>query len=68
MGTPPLFPAMPRLKVPAGVVVKVVTVMVDVPLPAMVAGLNDAVAPEGKPVALKGTLPVKPLRAVTVMV
>ena len=31
-------------------------------------GLNDAVAPAGRPVTLKATVPVKPVPAVTVAV
>jgi hypothetical protein len=48
----------------AALVAVSVSVLVDVAL----AGLNDAVTPVGKPVALKATLPLNPPRGVTVMV
>jgi hypothetical protein len=60
----PLTPVRVKVKVPAGVDAAVVTVSVDEPLPVIEVGLNAAVAPVGKPLALKLTTPVKPLRAV----
>ena len=62
------MPVTVKLVVPVGVAPEVVTVIVDVPAPVMLAGLNEAVAPAGSPELLSGTFPVKPLRAVTVMV
>jgi hypothetical protein len=54
--------------VPAGVVAFVVTVSVLEPDGVTETGLNDLVAPEGNPVALKATVPVKPVPAVTIAV
>jgi hypothetical protein len=42
--------------------------MVLFPEPAIEAGLNVALAPDGSPLALKLTLPVKPPDGVTVAV
>src|SRR5262249_52931936 len=50
--------------VPTGVVVDVVTVIVEAPVAAF--GLNDADAPIGRPLALSETAPVKPPAGVTV--
>jgi hypothetical protein len=55
-------------EVPAGVLLPVSTVMVVDPLPVTVVGLKLAVAPAGRPEALKLTVPVKPFTAVVVMV
>ena len=57
-----------RVEVAAGVVVLVVTVIVDVPLVVTVVGLKLAEAPEGNPLALNVTVPVNPLRAPIVTV
>jgi len=67
-GAPPLFPITLKVEVPAGVPVEVVTVIVDVPALVVLAGLNVAVTPAGKPELLNGTLPVNPFSAVTVTV
>ena len=64
----PLVPFTAIVFVPAGVEANVVTVMVEGPEPATEAGLKLAVAPVGKPVALKVTDPLKPLMALTVAV
>jgi hypothetical protein len=61
----PLVPVIVRFELPPGVVAEVVTVSVELPLPVIEAGLNDAVAPVGKPLALKLTVPVKPFTAAT---
>ena len=53
---------------PAGVEPEVDTVTVVEPEPATDPGLNDAVAPVGRPEALNVTVPLKPLVAVTVAV
>lgn len=65
---PPLFPVTVKVEVPPGVAPVVLTVRVEVPVPAMVAGVNDDVVPLGRPAMLSGTLPVKPLSAVAVTV
>jgi hypothetical protein len=54
--------------VPAGVVVLVVTDMVEEPDPLTEVGLKLAPAPVGKPLTLKATAPVNPPDAVTVAV
>jgi hypothetical protein len=54
--------------VPVGVVAAVATVMIVLPEVVTDAGLYDAVALVGRPLALKVTVPVNPLLAVTVMV
>ena len=56
------------MDVAAGVVVLVVTVIVEVPLVVIVVGLKLAEAPVGKPLALSVTAPVNPLSAPTVTV
>jgi len=68
LGVPPLFPVTVKLVVPPGVEDDVLMVTVELPLPAIVGGLKEAVAPLVKPEALNGTLPVNPLRAVIVTV
>ncbi len=45
-----------------------VTLTVDVPEPLTEVGLKLALAPAGKPIAEKATLPLNPFRAVTVAV
>lgn len=60
----PIVPVMFKVKVPVGFF-PVLTVMVDVPEPLIVLGLNDAVAPEGKPLTLSITVPLKPFTAAT---
>jgi len=54
--------------VPAGVEAVVARLNVEVPAPLSDAGLKLAVVPDGKPLALKVTVPVKPFRAPTVAV
>ena len=51
-----------------GVVAKVETVKVDDPDPVTEVGLNEAVAPVGRPVNVKLTVPVKLVPGVTVAV
>jgi hypothetical protein len=46
----------------------VVTLIVVDPDAVTEVGLNVAVAPEGRPVTLKATVPVKPLTGLTVAV
>ena len=53
---------------PAGVSVVVATVSVLEPSIVTDTGLNHAVAPDGNPVTLKSTAPVKPVPGVTVAV
>ena len=43
-------------------------VRVEVPDPITEEGTNVPVAPAGKPVTVKATVPLKPLRAATVIV
>ena len=62
---PPLAPATANVAEPAGVVAEVETVSVDDPEVVMDAGLNAAVTPAGKPVALSDTAPLNPFTAVT---
>jgi hypothetical protein len=57
---------MVRLYVPVGVVVAVVTLMLEVP--AVGLGLKVAVAPAGTPEALSVTFPANPPEGVTVTV
>ncbi len=64
----PLVPVIVKVNVPDGVDVLVVTDMVEEPEPATEAGLKLALAPAGKPLALKLTVPVKPPDPVTVAV
>ncbi len=65
----PLVPVIVTVYVPAGVAAPVVTLMVlDPEPPATGFGLNDAPAPDGSPLALSVTLPVKPPDPVTVAV
>jgi hypothetical protein len=62
-------PVMVTVKLPIGVVLPVVTLIVEEPDPPVTdCGLNVAVAPEGKPRALRLTVPVYPRDGVTVMV
>ena len=63
----PLVPVMVSVYVPVGVVELVVTLMALLPEPPVMGfGLNVALAPEGSPLALSVTLPVKLPIAVTV--
>ena len=59
---------MVKLKVPLGVLLLVVTVMVEEPLPVTDGGLRVAVVRDGKPLTLRFTVPEKPFTAVTVTV
>src|SRR5947209_7367566 len=65
---PPLVPVMVKVYVPAGVLVLVVTDMVEEPEPVTEAGLKLALAPLGNPLAVKFTAPLKPPDPVTVAV
>ena len=62
----PLVPVMVRVEVPVSVVPAVVTVSVEVPLALIVGGEKLVVAPVGKPLALRVTVPANPFRAPTV--
>src|ERR1700682_5557128 len=64
----PLVPVTVRGDVAAGVVLPVVTVIVELPLAVIVAGEKLAEAPVGKPLALSVTIPVNPFRAPVVTV
>lgn len=56
------------MKVPVLVDAVVLTVMVDEPEPVTVIGLKLAVAPVGRPVAVKVTVPLNPLMAAMLVV
>ncbi len=62
----PDAPVMVTAAVPVDAVL--LTVSVNVLVPVVLVGLNDAVTPAGRPVADKLTVPLKPLSALTVMV
>ena len=64
----PLVPVIVRVLVPVGIVARVATDSVDVPAPAIEAGLNVPVAPAGNPVTLSATAPLNPFTAATVCV
>ena len=57
----PLVPVTVNVLVPTGVDVEVLTVMVEEPEPLTDVGTKFALAPLGKPAALKFTVPLKPL-------
>ena len=62
-------PVMVTVKLPIGVVLPAVTFIVEEPDPPVTdCGLNVAFAPEGKPLALRLTVPVYPRDGVTVTV
>ena len=56
------------MDVAAGVVVPVVTVIVELPLAVIVGGEKLAEAPVGRPLALRVTIPVNPFSAPMVTV
>ena len=61
----PLVAVMVSVYVPVGVLVLVLIVRVDeVPEPVIVCGLNEAVAPEGRPETLRPMVPVNPFTRV----
>jgi hypothetical protein len=64
----PLVPATVSVALPVGVLADVVTVNVELPAPASIAGLKDAVAFAGRPLADRFTEPAKPFTAPTVTV
>ena len=64
----PLVPVTVNVEFAAGVAPDVVTVMVEVPAPVIVAGLKLAVAPAGNPATVGVTVPLNPFRAVVVTV
>ena len=63
---PPPVPVTIKVNVPGSAVFDVVSVSVEEPEPVMLGGLNVAVAPDPKPVALRFTVPANPFIAVTV--
>jgi hypothetical protein len=63
----PLVPVMVRVLLPVAALV-VVMVSVEEPAPEMLVGLNEALAPVGRPLTPRATVPVKPLTAVVVTV
>ena len=62
------MPVIVSVEVPAGVALPVVTVIVEEPLPVIVAGAKLAEVPVGKPLALRVTVPVNPFSAPMVTV
>ena len=64
----PDVPVIVRVNVPVGVVLAVVTDIVEEPEPATEVGLNVALAPDGSPLAPKVTAPANPFTAVIVAV
>jgi hypothetical protein len=64
----PLVPVTLSVLLPLGVEVAVATVRVEEPESVTEVGLKLALAPEGKPLALKTTVPVNPFCGVTVIV
>ena len=66
----PAVPVMLIVEFPSGVPAPVVIVRVDVfefaSVMLIVAGTNAALAPDGRPLALRFTIPVKPASGVTV--
>jgi len=64
----PLVPLIVRFELPAGVVAAVVIVKVELPPAVTEVGLNKAVAPAGKPLSEKPTVPVNPPSAVVLTV
>jgi hypothetical protein len=64
----PLVPVIVRVNVPVGVVLAVVTVIVEEPEPVTEVGLKVALAPDGSPLALKVTAPANPFTAAIVAV
>jgi hypothetical protein len=64
----PEVPVIVTVELPVGVPDVVVTVIVELPDVVMEAGENEAVAPAGRPVAAKVTVPVNPASAPTVTV
>ena len=64
----PLFPAIVSVALPAGVLLLVCTVNVELPEPVIAVGFNEDVAPAGRPLTDKFTVPVNPLRAVSLTV
>jgi hypothetical protein len=62
----PEMPVMVIVAEPTGAVLDAVSVRMLVPV--VLVGLNDAVTPDGRPLAVKATDPVKLLIPLTVMV
>ena len=59
----PVLPVTVSVEMPIGVFEVVVTLKVELPEPVTDAGLNDAVAPDGRPLTLSATGPANPLNA-----
>jgi hypothetical protein len=62
----PLAPVMVKVKLPVGVLAKVVMVSVDVPEEVIETGEKEDDAPAGKPVTVRFTMPAKPFEGATV--
>ena len=59
----PLVPVMVKMTVPVDAVAEAVSVKVEVPDPFIEGGLKFAVTPDGNPLTLSATVPLKPLSA-----
>jgi hypothetical protein len=64
----PLVPVTVMVELPGGVDVDVVTVIVEFPEPFTEVGLKLALAPDGRPDALKVMVPANPFTALAVAV
>jgi hypothetical protein len=64
----PLVPVIVSVEVPAGVDREVAILSELLPEPLIDMGVKVAVAPVGKPLTEKVTVPLKPFKAVTVLV
>jgi hypothetical protein len=62
----PLTPVTVKVKLPVGVLAKVVMVSVDVPEEVIEPGEKEGDAPAGKPVTVRFTVPAKPFEGATV--
>jgi len=60
-----LVPVIVRVELPPGVVVAVLTIIVELPASLIVRGEKEAVAPAGRPVAVRATVSLKPKRLAT---
>lgn len=63
-----LVPLIVNGELPPGVLVEVVTVMVEFPDPEMAGGEKDAEVPDGRPAAVKVTASAKPYNGPTLTV
>ena len=64
----PFCPVIVSVALPGGVLLLVCTVNMEVPDPVIDVGFNEAVAPAGRPLTDKFTVPVNPFGAVSLTV